>query len=748
MLRQVEAEQEDPPVADDENHSHAPDPAYPLSAWFLGPRAENAAVWQELFDYIFQDYVHWRRNYFPSDPVVVNRVQRRSDSHEAWVDSLTAALDETLNKLKQHFPFHSPRYIAHMLSEQTLPSVLGYFAGMLFNPNNVTAEAAPITVELELEVGRMVAAMLGFNPKRAWAHITSGGTVANLEALWVARTVQFAPLMVQEFCAARHLPFRVHRPNGSAAAIADLGEAELLALQPNEAILMWRKLARYLHEEQGQPVRDVLAQINEHVAGSQYNVSHQGLPAVIHRVGLRPVIFVSAAAHYSIVKTANILGYGEAAVRSVPVTPRFQIDMSELRSMLAGLASDEYVAAVVGIVGSTEEGAVDPIHAIHFLREERERDLARSFWFHVDAAWGGYIRSLFCGLNLPHLPHGSSLETICDQYVRALHMEDKVTLDAGARHKVRKSGEVRWADRDIYAAFLAMADADSTTVDPHKMGFTPYPAGIVAFRNGLVTEHIVERAQYISDEAGGIKAIDQPLRIEAVGPYIVEGSKPGAAALSCFLAHKTIPLDMHGHGQIVRTTLLSAKKLCKHLANHRHLFDEIHAEVTGEERCHLPFTFAPLFEPDTNIVCFVARPMRWEEGKLASCDWRLPWLNLLNELIYGATSIAPLDGRRPPPAVQPFFVSRTRFEQRQYTAESIAVVLERIGVGADDYRRHGLFVLRSTVMNPWYGEAEQVGADYLRQFVHHLHGAAAAAMQQVEQARSKIFDKSVVNELL
>ena len=150
----------------DDDRFGQPDPAYPLAAWFLGPRAENAAVWRELLDYIFQDYVHWRRNYFPSDPVVVNRVQRRSDSHEAWVDTLTASLDATLNKLKQHFPFHSPRYIAHMLSEQTLPSVLGYFAGMLFNPNNVTAEAAPITVELELEVGRMVAAMLGFNPKR------------------------------------------------------------------------------------------------------------------------------------------------------------------------------------------------------------------------------------------------------------------------------------------------------------------------------------------------------------------------------------------------------------------------------------------------------------------------------------------------------------------------------------------------------------------------------------------------------
>ncbi len=190
-----------------------------------------------------------------------------------------------------------------------------------------------------------------------------------------------------------------------------------------------------------------------------------------------------------------------------------------------------------------------------------------------------------------------------------------MTIEAGLKHKVRNVTEVRWADRDLYAAFLAMADADSTTVDPHKLGFVPYPAGIVAFRNGLVTEHIVERAQYISDDVGGVKALDEPVHIEAVGPYIVEGSKPGAAALACWLAHKTIPLDVNGHGQIIRATILSAKKLFKYLVNHRHMFDELHAELTGDERCATPFTFIPLFEPDTNIVCFVVRPMTLGRGQ-------------------------------------------------------------------------------------------------------------------------------------
>ncbi len=136
-----------------------------MTAWFLGPKSEHSTLWQDSFNYIFQDYVNWRRNYFPKDPVVVTRERRRE--HYEWADQLNGTLDQTLAELKAHFPFYSPRYVAHMLSEQTLPSVLGYFAGMLYNPNNVTGEAAPVTVNLELEVGKLIAEMLGFNPNES-----------------------------------------------------------------------------------------------------------------------------------------------------------------------------------------------------------------------------------------------------------------------------------------------------------------------------------------------------------------------------------------------------------------------------------------------------------------------------------------------------------------------------------------------------------------------------------------------------
>ena len=41
-----------------------------------------------------------------------------------------------LAELKGDVPFFSPRYMGHMISEQTMASLVGYFATMLYNPNN------------------------------------------------------------------------------------------------------------------------------------------------------------------------------------------------------------------------------------------------------------------------------------------------------------------------------------------------------------------------------------------------------------------------------------------------------------------------------------------------------------------------------------------------------------------------------------------------------------------------------------
>ena len=60
-----------------------------------------------------------------------------------------------------------------------------YAATMLLNPNNHSLDGGPATSKLEREAVAAIAAMVGFD--EPLGHLTSSGTVANLEALWIAK---------------------------------------------------------------------------------------------------------------------------------------------------------------------------------------------------------------------------------------------------------------------------------------------------------------------------------------------------------------------------------------------------------------------------------------------------------------------------------------------------------------------------------------------------------------------------------
>lgn len=701
----------------------------PLDAWFLGPKAEHGEIWLETINYIFRDYIHWRRNYFPEDPIIVNR--ERLKTHDAWLETLHSEIDQILNQLKAHFPIYSPRYNAHMVSEQTFPSVVGYFAAMLYNPNNVTEEAAPITLALEIEVGKMVAEMLGYNPNTSWAHICSGGTLANTEAHWIARMVQFLPLTVQEYCREKGVKdFEITMPNGKQARILDLSYRELINLKPNRAVGMMRELTKHLIKNRDE--KTVIDEINNFLRHSRFNINNNGLYSVLSEIKMTPVMFVSEAAHYSIKKVANILGYGENAVQFVPVESHFRMNADVLREKLFNLPEDNYIASVIGIAGTTEEGAVDPIHRIKFIRDELERGQNRSFWLHVDAAWGGYIRSLFRGHDFEDAHEHKSLEDICEEYFQKLDIREQAEIamlspQPGVKTKEKKRLLLEWRDKEVYSAFLAMPNADSITVDPHKLGYIPYPAGLIAFQKALVTELVIQKAPYITDEAAGVKNIEQNIEIRDVGPFIIEGSKSGAAAAACWLSHKTIPLVHHGHGKIIKTSLLNARRFAGYIRLHKKIFETIELKITGKTgTCQQKFGFELLQEPDTNLVCFLCVPM-WEDknGNLHRDDnFTLVEINRLNQKIYQRATIKGSKKQRKMPYSQEFFVSRTTLTHEQYKPTSIPGILKKFGISIEDYERHGIFVLRSTLMNPWHHLAAQQGKNYLLDFLVNLHRIA------------------------
>jgi len=85
--------------------------------------------------------------------------------------------------------------------------------------------------------------------------------------------------------------------------------------------------------------------------------------------------------------------WGKSNVILVPVQSNFKVDISKLSEYIKNLKENEYIAAVIGVFGSTEEGAIDYIHEIKFLRDKLQKEENISFWIHIDAAWGGYITS-------------------------------------------------------------------------------------------------------------------------------------------------------------------------------------------------------------------------------------------------------------------------------------------------------------------------------------------------------------------
>ncbi len=96
--------------------------------------------------------------------------------------------------------------------------------------------------------------------------------------------------------------------------------------------------------------------------------------------------FVSADAHYSLEKAANILGLGTRHLIKIPVTDTGEMNVKILDERLSQtVANGGTPFFVAGTAGTTVRGAYDPIGELVELRKKY------SFWLHMDGAWGGAV---------------------------------------------------------------------------------------------------------------------------------------------------------------------------------------------------------------------------------------------------------------------------------------------------------------------------------------------------------------------
>src|SRR2546421_152824 len=101
---------------------------------------------------------------------------------------LAEVLNATAERLQDNYPYFHPLYAGQMLKPPHPVARLAYALAMWINPNNHALDGGPATSAMEKEAVAEIAGMYGW--KNFLGHLCGGGTMANLEALWVAGQLQ------------------------------------------------------------------------------------------------------------------------------------------------------------------------------------------------------------------------------------------------------------------------------------------------------------------------------------------------------------------------------------------------------------------------------------------------------------------------------------------------------------------------------------------------------------------------------
>jgi tyrosine decarboxylase/aspartate 1-decarboxylase len=196
-------------------------------------------------------------------------------------------------------------------------------------------------------------------------------------------------------------------------------------------------------------------------------------------------VIVPVSAHHSFDKASDLLNL---KLIKVQLNNRFQMDVKA-----AEKAITSKTVVIVGVAGTTGLGVVDP------LSELSEVASANNLYFHVDAAFGGFVLPFFKELGYEALDFDFRLPSVC-----------------------------------------------SVTVDPHKMGLAPIPAGGILFRNTSISKAISMKVPYLPADSKESTLL---------------GTRSGASAVAVWALLKH--LGRAGYSAVVKRCLELTWKLVK-----------------------------------------------------------------------------------------------------------------------------------------------------------------------------------------
>ena len=241
-------------------------------------------------------------------------------------------------------------------------------------------------------------------------------------------------------------------------------------------------------------------------------------------------IIIPASAHFSFKKAADMLNLN---IVEAGLDDNYKIDVDSVKSLI----SDKTVA-IVAIAGTTELGLIDPIEEISKIAFEN------NIYFHVDAAFGGFsipfLRDL--GYDLPVFDF--SLPGVC-----------------------------------------------SITVDPHKMGLAPIPAGGILFRE----------EEYLE-----VMAVDSPYLTVKTQSTIV-GTRLGASSAATYAVKKYYKKEGYS-------------KLANEMMENTHFLKEGLKELGYDVVCEPELNIVAFNHPDveTNLIAKKLEKLGWKVS-VAKC---------------------------------------------------------------------------------------------------------------------------------
>ncbi len=203
----------------------------------------------------------------------------------------------------------------------------------------------------------------------------------------------------------------------------------------------------------------------------------------------KPEIVLPRSAHISFDKAADLLNI---KLKKVNLLDNFQLDLNHLESLV-----NDKTCAVVGVAGTTSLGLVDPIEEIG------ECIQGRDIFFHVDAAFGGFVLPFLKELGYP-----------------------------------------------VPAWDFSVKSVDSITADPHKMGLGIIPSGGYLIKDASILEKTGFEIPYLA--GGNFKH------------FHIVGTRPGSPIIAFWATLKL--LGVNGFKEIVKKCMENTKFLVQRIS--------------------------------------------------------------------------------------------------------------------------------------------------------------------------------------